>query len=217
MTILDTILDVIFPVNCISCKKRGSNLCVDCLLSSPSAERESATWIFPLFDYRHTAIKKSIWLLKYKSKRNLAKIYAEVLYGKIIEELSELRMMSNFTEPILIPIPLSKKRQRERGYNQAELICLELIKIDKEKNNFKLWKNILIKTKETEHQANIKDRHNRLKNLTDSFSVTNREMIKNKNIILIDDVLTTGATLSEAKKTLKSFGARKIIAFTLAH
>jgi len=55
------------------------------------------------------------------------------------------------------------------------------------------------------------------KNLSDSFSVKNPEIIKDKNIILIDDVLTTGATLTEAKKILKSFGAKKVIAFTVAH
>lgn len=241
MKIFNTILNVIFPVNCISCKKNGSDLCTKCLLDSPSAERESATWIFPLFDYRHPPIKKSIWLLKYKGKKKLANIFAEIMYGKIIEELSELSILNNFYEPILIPVPLSKKRYRERGYNQAQLICEELIKIQ-EKNyltppsaplsllrrgaggevnilneNFTLENNVLIKVKETEHQANIKERKDRLKNLIGSFSVKNPEIIKNKNIILIDDVLTTGTTLTEAKKILKQSGARKVIAFTIAH
>ena len=96
MKFLDTILDVIFPVNCISCQKKGSDLCSKCLLSSPSPERESASWIFPLFDYRHPPIKKSIWLLKYKNKKKLACVFAEIMYGKIIEELSELSLIKNF-------------------------------------------------------------------------------------------------------------------------
>lgn len=241
MHILDTILNVIFPVNCICCGKRGLDLCLGCLSDSPQAERESANWIFPLFDYRHPAIKKSIWLLKYKGKKKLANIFAEIMYVKIMEELSELSLMRNFREPILIPIPLSLKRYRERGYNQTELICKELIKIQKRNyltppsaplslsrrgargevsilnENLTLLNNVLIKTKETEHQVKIKDRRERLKNLSDSFSVKNPEFIKNKNIILIDDVLTTGATLTEAKKILKQFGAKKVIAFTIAH
>lgn len=220
MYILDTILNVVFPVNCLSCGKRGSDLCIKCFLDSPPAERESANWIFPLFDYRHPPIKKSIWLLKYKGKKRLAGIFAEIMYGKITEELSELSIMSNFREPILIPIPLSPKRQRERGYNQAELICKKLIEIDEKSNlanNFRLEKNVLIKIKETEHQVNIKDRRDRLKNLSGSFSIKNGELIKGKNIILIDDVLTTGATLTEAKKILKKIGAKKVIAFTVAH
>ncbi|MFA5095401.1 MAG: ComF family protein [Candidatus Paceibacterota bacterium] len=219
MHFLNTILDIVFPVNCVSCEKRGSDLCLKCLLGSPAAERESANWIFPLFDYRHLPIKKSIWLLKYKGKKRLAGIFAEILYERIIEELSELSLMENFRQPVLIPIPLSKKRYRERGYNQAELICRELIKINNLRHgaDLKLEKNILIKIKETEHQANIKDRKDRLKNLANSFSVKNSERIKGKNIILIDDVTTTGATLVEAKKILKQSGAKKVIAFTVAH
>ena len=217
MYFLDTILNVIFPVNCISCGENGSDLCIKCLSGSPSALRESASWIFPLFDYRHPPIKKSIWLLKYKGKERLASIFAEVLYDKIIEELSDLSVFRNFNDVILIPIPLSQKRYRERGYNQTELICQKLMKLDEKRSNFKLGNNILIKIKETEHQARIKDKGARLKNLSDSFFVKNPELIKNRNLILIDDVTTTGATLTEAKKILKQSGARKIIAFTVAH
>ena len=216
---LDTILNVIFPVHCVLCGKEGSDLCLKCLSGSPPALRESANWIFPLFDYRHPPIKKSLWFLKYKNKKRLADIFAEVMHGKIIEELSELSVMKNFRDPVLIPIPLSSKRYRERGYNQAELICKKLIEIEEKNafNNFKLEKNVLIKIKETEHQANIKNRRERLKNLSDSFFVKNPEIIKGRNIILIDDVITTGATLNEAKKILKQSGAKKIIAFTVAH
>ncbi|HAS80763.1 MAG: ComF family protein [Candidatus Nomurabacteria bacterium GW2011_GWE1_32_28] len=241
MKFFDTILNVIFPVNCVSCGKTGSSLCIECLLNSKPAERESATWIFPLFDYRQPPIKKSIWLLKYKGKKKLANTFAEIMYGRIIEELSELSMMSNFSNPILIPIPLSKKRYKERGYNQSQLICEELIKIQKRNEtiptsvshslidrgapsksnilnkNFNLLNNVLIKIKNTEHQVNIKDRDTRLKNLSNSFLVKNSELIKGRNIIVIDDVLTTGATLTEAKKILKQFGVKKVIAFTIAH
>ena len=145
--------------------------------------------------------------------------------------------MENFIEPVLIPIPLSPKRYRERGYNQAQLICEELIKINNlrhgvDVNNannayirhgvyMQLEKKILIKPKETEHQARIKNRNIRLKNLSGSFVIKNTAeniaRIKRKNIILIDDIITTGATLSEARKVLKQNGARKVIAFTVAH
>ena len=214
--ILNTILDVFFPVNCLSCRERGSLLCLKCLLSSPPAERESADWIFPLFDYRHPPIKKAIWLLKYKGGRRLAKIFAEALYGRILEELGELSQFENFREPILISIPLAPKRERKRGFNQATLLCKELVKLDRDVN-FILERNILIKPKDTLHQAQIENRNERLKNIIGSFVIKNPEIIKNRNIILIDDVLTTGATLTEAKKTLKKSGAKKIIAFTVAH
>ncbi|MES2416474.1 MAG: ComF family protein [Patescibacteria group bacterium] len=216
MTFLDTILDLIFPVNCVACGKKGQDFCLSCLYESRPAERETSSWIYPLFDYRHPPIKKAIWLLKYKGKRRLAEIFGEVIYGRISEELSELAVFENFREPILIPIPLSSKRMRERGFNQAELICRKIKKMDTE-NVFTLENNILIKPKDTKHQAQIENRSERLKNLTGSFAVQQKQKIQGRNIILIDDVTTTGATFNEAKKILKANGAKKVIAFAVAH
>lgn len=215
-TIKDSILNVVFPVKCLNCGEVGSYFCIECIANSPTAERESAKWIFPLFDYRHPPLKKALWLFKYKNKKILAETFAEILHGKILEELSELAIMENFRNSILIPIPLSKKRYRERGYNQAELITKELVKLDKN-INFSLENTVLIKIKDTEHQAHIKNRAERLKNIVGSFTVKNEDLIKSKNIILIDDILTTGATLTEARKILKQAGAKKVIAFTVAH
>ncbi|OGI68261.1 hypothetical protein A2738_02250 [Candidatus Nomurabacteria bacterium RIFCSPHIGHO2_01_FULL_42_15] len=223
MLFLNTILDIIFPAKCISCGRGGGDLCIECLTNSKTAERETVKWIFPLFDYRHPPIKKALWIFKYKGKRQLARVFAEILYENIMEELSELSVMENFRNPILIPIPLSAKRYRERGYNQAELICRELMKINdmRDSVNMQLENNILIKPKETEHQARIENRAQRLKNIVGSFAIKdenkNKELLKNRNIILIDDITTTGATLNEARKVLKKSGARKIIAFTVAH
>jgi len=223
MRFLNTILDIIFPVKCVWCDKNGVDLCTECLKDIPEAERESAKWIFPLYDYRDKIIKKSLWLLKYKGRKKLASIFAKNMYEKILEELSDLSIMENFSEPILIPIPLSSKRYRERGFNQSELLCEELIKIDHLRHgvDMQLEKNILIKIKDTEHQARIKNRNERIKNMTGTFAIKdlekNKKLIMKKNIILIDDILTTGATLSEARKVLRQAGARKVIAFTVAH
>ena len=215
-TITEKLLNIVFPVSCLSCGKTGTDLCMDCLERAPVTERETVEWIFPLYDYRHPPIKKSLWLLKYKGKKRLAKIFAEVLYGRILEELADLSMLENFTSASLVPIPLSRERRRERGYNQAELICEALVKIDNNQN-FKLENNILIKPKDTKHQAHIENRNERLKNIIGSFAVKEGSQIKNKNVILIDDITTTGATLNEARKILKRAGARKVIAFAIAH
>jgi ComF family protein len=216
MSFLNTILNLVFPINCICCGKNNVNLCIKCLSLFPEAERESLEWVFPLYDYRHPPVKKAIWLLKYKGKRGFSKIFAEIMYGRIMEELSDFIIFNNFQKPILVPIPLSKKRIHERGFNQVSLICAELVKLDKNQN-FILEKNTLTKIKNGEHQANIENRQERLKNIIGSFSVKNPENIEGRNIILIDDVTTTGATLNEAKKTLRKAGAKKIIAFTVAH
>lgn len=226
MKFLDTILSWIFPAKCAACGRSGAFLCAECLKSCPAAERESAKWIFPLYDYRHPAVKKSLRLFKYKGKKRLAEVFAEILYDRMLEELSELGIMENFRSPLLVPIPLSRKRLRERGYNQAELICLELLKINglrgKSDGSFggvdlELRSDVLIKPKDTEHQARIQDRRERLKNMRGTFAIKNGQAIKDRNVILIDDILTTGATLSEARRALRDRGARKVIAFTVAH
>jgi competence protein ComFC len=220
MSILYTIykgtLELLFPSSCLSCRERGKIFCSRCLSDSPAAERESEEWIFPIYDYRHPPIKRAIWLLKYKNSTGLAKIFADSLYPHILEELSERGVMENFNNPILIPIPLSPARQRERGYNQSELLCKYLMELDEQKS-FILEKKLLLKPRDTVHQARIRNRSERLKNLSGSFFVRNPGLLKGRNIILVDDVTTTGATLSEARKVLKQSGARKIIAFTIAH
>lgn len=215
MRLFNTILDIIFPIRCISCKKRGTYVCTNCLENCRPCERENLDWIYSIYDYRDPLIKKAIWFLKYKGKQNLAKTFASHLHDKTMEELSELSIMENFKNPILIPIPLSKKRQRERGFNQSELLCRELMSLSP--SSFTLEKQVLLKQKDTPHQAQIKEKQERLKNVVGSFYIKNSERIKNKNIILVDDVTTTGATLSEARKVLKQAGAKKVIAFTIAH
>ncbi len=219
MGLLNTILDIIFPESCLGCGAGGVSLCLNCLASAPSAERESAEWIFPAFDYRHPPIKKAVWMLKYKGKRKLATVFAEIIYGRILEELADLQVMQNFTDPLLIPVPLEKDRQKERGFNQAELICRELTKLDNN-INFSLKTDILIKIKNTKHQAKVENRSERLRNIIGSFGINEKQTdtkLEGRNIILIDDVITTGATLTEAKKILKRAGARKVVAFTVAH
>src|SRR3989344_5667104 len=214
--LLHTILDMVFPARCLSCGSSGSYFCPKCLSSCRTAERECAEWIFPVFDYRDPRIKKAVWILKYKGRKKLGEVFAGVLYGRIIEELADLERMENFTNPLLMPIPLSGRRLRERGFNQSTLLCEEIMKADLGEH-LTSAKNILEKIKETEHQARIKERGARLKNLSGSFRIKNAESVEGKNIILVDDVITTGATLSEARKTLKLSGARKVIAFTIAH
>lgn len=214
MAFFDLILDTIFPPECVACGKKNEYLCNSCMVNCPPPERKTHEWIYPLFDYRHPAIRKSVWLIKYTGKKKVAHAFGEVMYRKMLEEMGDLYVMEKFMSPLLIPIPLSGKRKRKRGFNQAEILCREIISCDKRKY-LTLDTNILSKVRETSHQAHTKNKEERLKNLTGTFKVSGE--VKNRNIILVDDVATTGATLLEAKQTLENAGARKVIAFTIAH
>lgn len=166
--------------------------------------------IIPFFNYRDKIIRQLITDLKYKGKRSNAKIIGEVVYEYLLEELSDRELYDDFTDPILIPIPLSRQRLRERGYNQTELIANFLT--DACQLNTKSLKRI----RNTESQT-TKNKEERMENLKDAFVVKNNKLIKNKNIVLIDDVVTTGSTLNEAKRVLLKNGAKNVLAIAVAH
>jgi ComF family protein len=112
---------------------------------------------------------------------------------------------------IIIPVPLCKSRLRERGYNQAELLARELSQyIEKP-----VLTNVLIRIKQTTPQKKMNPAE-RIKNMKNAFAVRDAELIRNKNIVLIDDVFTTGATANECIKTLKKAGAKLISILTVA-
>ena len=216
MNIINTILDVVYGKRCVHCGETGTHLCPNCRLSLRPAERENLEWVYSRYDYRDPIIKKIIWLIKYRQRKALIPLCAEMLHELLLEELQEKRIFENWQEAILIPIPLSKQRMRERGFNQSALLSKALVKLDAT-HALSYMDNVLLKHRETKHQAHIKNKHERLANLMGSFRIQNPEKIKGARIILVDDVTTTGATLSEARKVLKHAGAKEVIGITLAH
>ncbi|MCF7834083.1 MAG: hypothetical protein K9L98_00960 [Candidatus Pacebacteria bacterium] len=215
MLIFNTILNTILGAKCFLCKKDSEILCQECISVLPFTDRESMDWIFPIYDYTDKNVQKCIQLLKYRHNKAIAVLLAQSIFPRFLEEKIDLDIWHNFSNAILIPIPISKRKRNLRGYNQTEIIAQTFLDLNKE--GIKLQKNILIKKRETIPQANIKNRQERLKNPKDSFEVLDQEKVQSKNIILIDDVVTTGATLSEAKKILLKAGAKNVFAFTLAH
>lgn len=218
------------------------------------AEGRAGKDALSLFDYRDPMVKEAVWMLKYRGNKKIAALLSALLYEELIAFLEEYAPLQNFTEPFIIPIPLSKKRERERGFNQCILLTDELMRLDMVSSsppfqggdkrgggispskgstavfsgeecsqggensvgrNFTL-SLALTKTKDTPSQTKMDKRTERLKNLAGCFFAVRKE-IEGRNIILIDDVATTGATLDEARRTLLKSGARKVIAFTLAH
>ena len=179
-----------------------------------------------ILNYKTPLCRQAIWEVKYRANKKLIHDFSLLLYEYILEELSDLENFNNFKNIILLPIPSSPKRTREKGFNQCILICQELIKIDKERNsnNFTLLENFLIKKEDTVHQARVSNRKNRLKNLINTFSIhsegfPNHQPVTSYSFLIIDDVITTGATMNEAFRSLNAFGIppRKIRGFALAH
>lgn len=207
------VFDFIFPKT--QKDKEAENIDIESLLDKLLQTRETENKsIYALFDYRDETIRNMIWSLKYRKNKKIAKIFAQILYDFLIEELADLNIYSDFEKPILIPIPIHKKIRREKGYNQTELLAKELYKIGD--LFISLQNNILKKIKNTPHQTKL-HRNKRLNNVKGTFAVKNIEIIKNKNIVILDDVTTTGATLKEARKTLIKAGAKKVIGITIAH
>lgn len=218
MTILrkfiDSILDLVIPRDPEITKIEDMSE-TDIFDNIPKANELKNHQYQALFQYKNKLTRKAIWAIKYNKNQKIINKFSNLLYEFIVEDITDKIIFSNFNNPLLIPIPMHKKNLNERGYNQSELIVKEIVKIDDNKN-FDLSLNALLKIEETPHQSELKNKNDRLKNLKKCFWA-NTEKVRNRNIILIDDVITTGTTMNEASRTLKLCGAKKIIGFSLAH
>ncbi len=123
--------------------------------------------------------------------------------SRILEEDARLKACDS-----IVPVPLSRTRLRERGYNQAELIANHIAKIT-EKNLL----NVLKRIKHTQAQANL-SRKERIENVREAFVADNK--VNGLRIIVIDDVFTTGSTLNECAKALYKKGAKEVYGLTFA-
>jgi len=219
LSIFNRVTDLIFPRVCTRCDKSGTFLCEECLSSLPNAQRHEYSFITAIFDYQNPVIRKVIWRFKYRNARDVAKCFGARLYEEVLNELGDELdasiMPLNANSFLLVPIPLHNKRLRERGYNQSELLAREIIRHDNAKI-FQIETKALKRTQNTKPQAKSEKRASRFKNLCGAFTAT-PSIVRGKHIILIDDVTTTGATFSEARKTLLQAGALTVRAYAVAH
>lgn len=206
MRIFNKILAVLFPQKCLGCKKENEILCPDCLGKISRPDTPYLKWVHIASNYQDPVLKKALWMLKYQGAKQLAKPLAELIRERVWKKLET----DGWT---IVPVPLSPKKLRHRGYNQTEIIARHLFN---SQNNLLWGGGLLSKTRETRSQVEVKDKEERLANIVDSFKAEKPELIKGKKIILIDDVYTTGATMSEAKKVLKKAGAKKVIGVVAA-
>ena len=154
-----------------------------------------------VFDYK-PPISALIRQAKYDNGRYILDYFAD--------KLAFLYLKNFFRSEIVCAVPMSEKRLKKRGYNQSEMLAKKVA----EKIGVS-YSDCLLKTKETERQATL-SRAERLKNLTDSFKVKDKKAVRGKNVLLVDDVTTTGATAEAIAVKLKKAGALRVYLITVA-
>lgn len=208
------ISDIFFPKICLICQREGDYLCQDCLATleilnfHQRYSTPNLTDLYFALPYQNINTKRLIQKFKYQP---FIKELAKTLASLIIAHFQLSDNGENFSDAILIPVPLEKKRLKWRGFNQAEELSKELSSFLK----IPVLSNCLIKIKETPPQVELASEV-RKENLKGVFFVNAKEVIKNKKIILVDDVYTTGSTMEECARVLKETGAKQIIGIVVA-
>lgn len=229
----DCILEGIFPddCNCILCDKeiaKGSKygLCEDCYNKMPfnngricvrcgaPMDNEASYCLecqnhIKHFDFARSSLvyegdaQKLILNMKFHNCRWLAKYFAQMMFDTYTE--------NHLDAELIIPVPISAQRFKERGYNQSELIAKELAK----KLGLPMATNVVAKIKDNKRQANLSGRDRR-ENVVGAYKIENRSIVKGLRILLVDDILTTGSTLSEVSRKLKIAGASAVYGLVIA-
>ena len=172
-------------------------------------------WIFSRYDYRQKEVREMIRYLKNHEDRELINSLANELSELIFDYLAEQQELSYFVEPIVIPTPLSKRRLRERGFNQVALLAKKVAR----QVGGEYRDDILTRIRHTEKQALIRERKRRFENVRGVYALKRgkEKQVGGRDIILVDDLSTTGATLLELRRVVRRAGARKVIAVTISH
>ena len=210
---IEKLFQIIAPDTCLVCQQEGCCICKDCEKAKlvtkkpacPICNSLNNDWRTCNNCYRKTdlrgayvayryesEIKDLIWAMKFENKRSIANYFAEKL---------------GLLEGVVCYVPSDGRTRRTRGYDQAELIAKRYAKI----NNLPL-ERALLRLKHTRQVG--KGRAERIKNISGNFLAT--KDMNGKNVILIDDVITTGATVSECAKVLKQAGAKNVWALAVA-
>jgi ComF family protein len=179
----------------------SKGVCSDCIRKKLHFDRAFSPCAY------EGVIKELIHEFKYKNKDYLGSTLCKLL----IEFIKEYNFPIEFVD-LIVPIPLHKTKLREREFNQSEALSTQLALEFKKV----LASDVLLRSRYLKTQTDL-EVNERLLNVKDSFSVTKEEYIKDRNILLVDDVLTSGATTSEAAFVLKRAGARIVFVLTLAN
>ena len=231
--IINRLIELIFPQTCLVCNQiiDNGNFCVKDWSELHFLQKPACNICFQPFEFKiddkavcGKCLQKrpkyfkaiSVWVyneqsriiisrFKYYDQTNLAKYFSEIMFKQAQEILPEI--------DFIVPIPLHKFRINKRKYNQAAILAKNIAKLsDKE-----LILDLLVRTKNNQPQASLKQRM-RYKNVKGIFKTKEKYLtkIKGKNVLLIDDVITTGATVESCAKELKSVKVNRIYVLTLA-
>lgn len=208
---ISAILNLVYPKKCFSCGKNGAYFCRSCLENlEPSRQslwRGSIDGLISVGSSKNEPLFKAIKFLKYNGVKEIA-----FDLGWILAERIKSRIPDWESGIILAPIPLYPARERGRGFNQAELLA----KAAAENLGAELGAGLLKKIKDTPPQARTSSKKERFENIKGSFEAEPNPVLKESRIVLIDDILTTGATMSEAAKALKKAGAKVVVGLVVA-
>lgn len=205
-SLLSFVLDLIFPVVCQSCGNEGQWLCQHCFaklqsnlgnqVKTQKVKHFEKFWV--VSDYDQELLSNILHIFKYKYVKDIG-----VFFSRIVADF--LKAKGNYQFDCIVPVPLSKKRKLIRGYNQSEIIAQHI----SQELGWQLNATGLVRKIHTHSQVGLNSQQ-RLKNVRNIFEVKNKIDFKNKKILLVDDVITTGATMRECAKVLKQAGAKEI-------
>lgn len=236
--ISNIVADALFPISDIE-REIFSHTPESAYLAFPKAERVEPA----VFAYKDDRVSRLIWNIKYKKSRDAAKIGAYALYARILSDAvgssggapgSKSKCVAE--NSVVIPMPVTPRRRRERGYNQCELLAEEILKLDKKQSErgeqgdsnrnphalgLEVRTDILLRSHHTTRQT-LKGRADRLEDAKGVFEVNGKTIeaepgLLERKIIVIDDVITTGSTMKEALYVLSERGFKNARGLALAH
>lgn len=218
-------LDLLFPRWCVGCGREGDFICSTCSRSlarinpplCPRCGRPQLNnvicpvcvgWQASIDGIRAPfrfdgAIRRAIHELKYRNLRAIAPLLGQWL--------NDYRAANQLPGEVLVPVPLHRKRLRERGYNQSRLLALEMGKL----SGLPVIDGCLVRERNTAPQARTANVNQRRENVADAFICRDRRL-EDKAVLLIDDVATSGATLDACARALKTSGAGPVWGLALA-
>jgi len=162
-------------------------------------------------------LRELIHLLKYEGVRPAANVLGRMLADAVADLHPSLQHEDSlFAEPVLvIPVPLHARKLRQREFNQSEMIARVALKLRHSPTELALAAEVLIRQRETQSQIGL-TRHQRRENMRGAFAVAKPEVVQDRDVLLVDDVFTTGTTVSECARVLRRAGAKRIWVATVA-